>query len=172
MLEPIEHAYFNWLCTKVTEIGNRNYISLLGILYKTEFVWVIPGDSHRASEGIELREDFLREFRCESDPLWESQPCSIFEMFLALANRANFQIELGVKTWFWEFMTNLKLEEYRQISGRDEYLIADIVDTFIWRQYEPDGFGGVFPMSRTENDQRKIELWYQFCEYVNDRGLL
>lgn len=172
MREPIENEYFNWLCAKVLEMGNQNYYALLGILHKTEFVWVVPADKHRAQDGLELRTDFLRETQSERDPSWESEPCSVFELLVSFAKRAAFQTDIPTRVWFWEFMTNLKLNEFRQVSGSDAYSIEDILYTFIWRQYDPSGFGGMFPISRTKNDQRKIEIWYQFCEYIDDRGLM
>jgi len=90
---------------------------------------------------------------------------------ISFAKRASFQTDIPLKSWFWEFMNNLKLDEFRQVSGSDIYAVEDIVSSFIWRQYEPNGYGGMFPMCSTQNDQRKIELWYQFSEYVEDRGL-
>jgi len=171
MGEPIENLYFNWLCAKVVDSDVRNYYDLLAILHRTEFVWLIHSDGDRAADGIELRRDFLRESRMERDLAWESEPCSILEFMIALAKRANFQTETPVKDWFWEFMENLKLDEYRRVHGRDSMEIEDILYAFIWRQYEPNGYGGMFPISRTQHDQREIEIWYQFSEYVIDRGL-
>lgn len=171
-MEPIEDIYFDWLCAKVTDRSTHNHIGLLMVLHRTEFITIIPADQHRAEEGMELRFDFLRETQFESDSTWESQPCSVLEMFIAFAKRAAFQTDIKVKTWFWEFLTNLRLNEFRRVSISDNRIIKDILDTFLWREYNPNGDGGMFPMSRSENDQRKIEIWYQFCEYVDDRGIL
>lgn len=172
MGEPIENEYFNWLCEKVLENNSHSYLSLLRILHRTEFVWVVPEDRHRVEDGFELRTDFLRETGLESDASWEGQPCSIFELLISFAARASFQTDIPLNVWFWEFISNLKLDEFRRVSSSDTYLIEDILHTFIWRQYDPSGDGGMFPISRTKNDQRKIELWYQFCEYVDDRGII
>jgi len=171
MVEPIENEYFNWLCAKVLDSSTNNHYTLLGILHRTEFVWVVPADKHRAQDGIELRTYFLNETGVESDPLWKGGPCSVLEFLIAFANRASFQTDIPVKEWFWEFMNNLKLDEFRQVSDDDVYVIEDILYTFIWRQYEPNGYGGLFPLNETRNDQRKIEVWYQFSEYVHERGL-
>lgn len=172
MLEPIEDAYFNWLCTKATDRTGNGYVALLVIMHRTEFVWTVPADRHRADDGVELRLDFLRETKYSSDDFWESQPCSVLEMFLAFANRASFQTDIPTRIWFMEILTNLRLNEFRRVTGSDTRVIQDILDALIWRQYDPNGDGGMFPLSRTNNDQRKIEIWYQFCEYVEDRGIL
>ena len=172
MGEPIENLYFNWLCAKVLDGGGgSSYIDLLVILHRTEFVWVVPADRHRISEGKDLRDNFLTESRMEEDPQWEMEPCSVLEMLVAFCNRLSFQTGAPPKSWFWELMTNLELNEYVRVSNRDQKVIDDILYSFIWRQYDPDGRGGLFPLGRTQNDQRKIEVWYQFAEYATERGL-
>lgn len=173
MREPIENEYFNWLCAKVLERKDtRMYYDILRILYTTEFVWLVPMDQNRAEDGLELREDFSRETHTKRDPIFESQPCSVLEVFLAFAQRASFQNDWPVRTWFWTFMENLHLDQFRHVSEADMPIIQEILDTFLWRTYDSHGYGGLFPVTRTDRDQRKIEIWWQFCEYVQDRGLI
>jgi len=171
MREPIENEYFNWLCAKVLEIGSTTYYDLLRVLHRTEFVWVVPADRHRARDGVALRQDFVRETGVEVGDEWELEPCSIFEFLIAFAKRASFQTDIPTSDWFWEFLTNLQLDEFRRVSRADMPVIEERLYNFIWRQYNPDGSGGMFPMMQTQNDQRKIELWYQFSEYTIERGL-
>lgn len=170
--EPVESEYFNWLCAKVLERNARMYRELLKILFMTEFVWVVPMDSNRVADAMELRDDFQKETKTKPDGFWETQPCSVFEVFLAFAKRAAFQNDWPVKNWFWTFMENLHLDQFRQVSDADRPMIEDILDTFIWRRYDSHGYGGLFPINRTENDQRKREIWWQFCEYVAEQGLV
>lgn len=172
MNEPIENDYFNWLCAKVKEIGNPNYDDLLRILHGTEFVWVVPADRHRAADGVELRTDYFKARFKKKDPWLLEQPCSIFEVLIAMAKRAEFQTDIPFKDWFWEMISNLRLDEFRRVHASDIDQIEDILYTFVWRQYDPSGVGGLFPLSSTQNDQRKIEIWYQFFEYLRDRGLM
>ncbi len=171
MEEPIEIAYFNWLCAKVLENNNNDYASLMWILYNTEFVWVVPADKHRVSDGLELREDFLREQGLSLSSIVSSAPCSVLELFISFSSRASFQTDIPDKEWFWTFIENLSLDSYHEVLPGDVTLINDILYTFIWRIYEPSGEGGMFPMHQTQNDQREIEIWYQFNEYLDDRGL-
>lgn len=172
MPEPIDHEYFNWLCAKVRKTRAHIYIDLLRILDTTEFIWVIPEDKNRAEDGIELRLGFLQESGVHYDGPWMSQPCSVLEMLLAFANRASFQTDIPVRDWFWELMDNLDLGEYRQVSRVDEIHIREKLHMFIWRTYDPSGYGGLFPMRWPKSDQRKVEIWYQFFEYLEDRGLI
>lgn len=172
MSEPIDHEYFDWLCAKVQRGRSHIYFDLLRILHNTEFVWVVPEDKNRAEDGVELRLDFLREARSHSDPQWYAQPCSVLEVLIAFAYRASFNTETPVRDWFWEFLNNLDLGEYRQVSRSDEVYIREKVHAFIWRTYDPSGHGGLFPLQWPKTDQRKVEIWYQFCEYLEDRGLI
>jgi hypothetical protein len=172
MDEPIEEVYFNWLCAKVRENSGPNHMALFRILYETEFVWdtSVPGDRNRAADGKELRLEFYREAFVKKERTFLNQPCCIFEMLVAFADRASFQTGRSIEDWFWELMTNLKLNEFRRVTGSDSDRIHDILYVFVWRQYEENGDGGLFPLRRPQNDQRKVEIWYQFFEYLEDQG--
>jgi hypothetical protein len=171
--ESIDDEYFRWLCLKILERKGRIYNSLLKILYSTEFVWVVPADSHRAADGIQLRRDFRRETNTELDETWLAQPASLLEVFIAFAIRAEFQTDIPVRKWFWTFMENLHLDQFRQVTDDDKIMINEILEKFTWRLYDSHGFdGGLFPVMVTENDQRERELWYQFSEYVLEQGLV
>lgn len=172
MEEPIEVTYFNWLCAKVIENNNNRYISLMTILFNTEFVYPILADKHRAQDGLQLREDFKIENDLEEISMLEGVPCSVLEMLIAFSNRAEFQTEISARDWFWTFLSNLDPDNVlTQAAETDPSLIDDILYTFMWRIYQPNGEGGILPLHKTKNDQRKVELWYQFCEYVGDQGL-
>ena len=171
MREPIEAEYFNWLCAKVLDLHGTIYYDLLRILYNTEFIWIVTGDKNREEDGLELRIDFLRESSWEKDQLWFNQPASVLEVLIAFAKRASFQTDSSVQEWFWIFMNNLKLDDYRQVSDADVPQINDILNTFIWRTYDPNGYGGICPVQTTTNDQRQVEMWYQWCEMVDEQGL-
>lgn len=171
MREPIENEYFNWLCAKVIEPGNPNYRSLLEILHRTEFICIVHADTHRAMDGQELRYHFTNETGNDKESGWYELPASILEVFVSFANTAWFQTDIPVSDWFWEFMTNLGLNEYRRVDNSDVPAIENILNTFNMRTYDSLGNGGLFPLSQSPNDQRKIEIWYQFCEYVRDKGL-
>lgn len=172
MSEPIEMLYFDWLCAKVLERNGERYQSLMKILFRTEFIWVVSADRHRVSDGLELREDFRLDKELGNHAEFENMPCSVLEVLISFADRASFQTGKSARKWFWIFITNLALDPFEEVHDNDVPLIEEILYTFIWRIYPPNGEGGLFPMHQTRNDQREIEIWYQFCEYVEDRGLL
>lgn len=172
MNEPLENTYFNWLCAKVLRTSGSTYVDLLRILYSTEFVWVISGDRNRLEDGRELKLNFLRESGLEGETDWYHEPVSVLEVLLAFAGRAYFQTDIPTKDWFWMFIANLELDDFRQVSESEEGYVRDILHTFVWRTYDENGYGGIFPMRWPRRDQREVEIWYQFSEYLDDQGLL
>lgn len=172
MPEPIENAYFNWLCAKIKKDNVNIYYDLLEILHTTEFIWLLPKDEDRAKDGLELREDFVRETRFEPEPGWLITGCSVLELLIAFAKRANFQTDIPTDVLFWSFIQNLELGEFRQLSRHDVPVVEQILYNFVWRLYDDNGNGGLFPMRWPKHDQRSLDIWYQYCEYVDEQQLI
>jgi hypothetical protein len=180
MSEPLENLYFNWLCAKVVNpdsyLPSSTYWELLKKMHKTEFVWLISGDDNRAEDGKELRKEFILQADIPDDVEWRTLiPCSVLEMFIAFARRAEFQTDIPAHEWFWEFLNNLGLNEFNDGSDIDPEEIDEILYQFIWRTYDEDGLGGMFPINNLPPDhldQTKVEIWYQFCDYLVDKDHL
>lgn len=176
MNEPLENLYFNWLCAKVMRVENPTptltYWDLLRILHNTEFVWLLSGDDNRAEDGIELRRQFLIIGDIPDHPEWRGQPCSLLEMLIAFSKRAEFQSDISAYTWFWEFIENLGLADCNDAACCSEEAINDVLYQLVWRTYDMDGQGGLFPMQHPKHDQTKVEIWYQFFEYLADQNRL
>lgn len=171
MSEPIDELYFDWLCAKVIT-NDHSYDGLLSVLYKTEFIFVVSGDDNRAADGLELRSDFLAETNVLIDNLWFEAPPSVLEVLIRFAQVANFETDIPVAEWFWKFIENLGLNEHRRISDAQVPEIQEILRRFLWRTYDHNGNGGLFPMHEAPRDQRRVEIWYQFCDYVQDQRLI
>lgn len=171
MNEPIEFSYFNWLVAKVIQLENPTpsltFWKLLQELHQTEFVWLVPNDDNRVQDGLDLRPEFLREVGVEEDVLFNGLGCSVFEMLIAFARRIEFDTDEPLRDLFWKFITNLDLNHFNDVEY-DERRVADILTNFIWRTYNFNGAGGMFPLRKPKRDQRKVEIWYQYCDYVID----
>ena len=176
MNEPLEHLYFNWLCVKVTDSLSHStstkFYKLLSELHRTEFVWLLSGDDNRAEDGCDLRKEFLREAQLDADAFWLTESCSVFEMLIALSRRASFDTGDSPKNWFWIMIDNLGLANLSDASRSNRNVVAGVLDTFIWRTYNQNGDGGLFPIRNTRSDQRKVELWYQFSEYIYENDIV
>lgn len=179
MDEPIEDEYFNWLYAKVAyrriNTPSTRFESLLYFLHRTEFMWIISGDQNRAEEGQELRRQFLFEVHGESDTSWMELECSVLEMLIAFCRRAQFHTEIPAEEWFWVCMNNLGLGDISDAAYSDpnrSSIIGQVIEEFLDRQYAPDGRGGLFPLRNPPEDQRLVEIWYQFCAYLVDQDIV
>ena len=175
--EPVENMYFNWLIAKVRKAGNMSashtHSYLLKTLHQTEFVWLLSGDDNRAEDGLELRSEFILEANAPDDVEWRTQTgCSMLEMFVAFSRRAAYSTDIPAWEWFWEFMRNLGMDEFTNGVGVRPEQIGEILYNVIWRTYDYNGDGGIFPIRDPKHDQREVEIWYQFCEYLLDQDRL
>jgi len=174
MKEPIEDAYFNWLCAKVDSSAvptpSLTHWNFLRLLHSVEFVWLVSGDDNRVEDGLELRREFLRFFGLKPDRSWEWLGCSVLEMLIALSRRAEFDTDISDRDWFWIFVLNLGLGGLNDATEIDEAGVWHTLQKFIWRRYKRNGYnGGLFPIRHPTRNQLKLELWYQFCDYLIDR---
>lgn len=172
----LDDAYFEWLYSQIGPLRNRNpehsYWRLCRKLYTTEFTWFVPNDDNRVEDGKELRLEFLDvtgyHLGGRRDVEWMSLGCSMFEMLIALARLAAFESDRSPAEWFWRFMQNLELIRYSddiyEISIEEE--VEEALDRINRRTYSANGVGGLFPLRRATQDQRKIELWYQLSAYL------
>lgn len=173
--EPIESIYFNWLHAKINRVRvptpSLTHWKLLLELQKTEFAWFVPLDDNRAEDGKELRREFLRTNRIQIFSDWMDVPCSVLEMLVAFSRRASFLTDRSPRDWFWEMLDNLELTQFTD-ADFDLFKVNDILYCFVWRTYDYNGRGGLFPLQHPRHDQRKVEILDQFSEYLDERGFI
>jgi hypothetical protein len=175
MSEPLDFSYFRWLCSKVIDVREhrpeRTFETLLDVLFKTEYIWYVTGDDNRAEDGIDLRYEFLKFTRIDAPEEWMETGCSVLEMLIAFARKAAYETNESTSKWFWIMLYNLELSEMNDLSEPDVIHISEILDQMIERTYGFTGHGGLFPLRETEYDQRFIEVWYQFNEYLYQQNI-
>jgi hypothetical protein len=175
MSMPLDEAYFVWLYSQVGSVKLRNrsktYWKLLRLLFQKEFTWQgIEKDGNRAQDGKDLRVQFLRETNTVVDEEgWLEMGCSFLEMMIALAWQLAFEGGGEQHERFWEMIDNLGLLDCTDAHPPDEAIVDHILNKVINRDYSPDGAGGLFPLQRTSEDQRRVELWYQANAYLLER---
>lgn len=163
----LESDYFDWLSRQVSSTTNpnpaRTYRLLLEEMHRKRFIWFVPNDDNRVEDGKELRYEFM------NGPGEEHDYCSFLEMMIALSRRASFQAYSGdPMEWFWHILDNIGLREYSDErfmdlgGGEVRYILDRVVD----REYDSNGHGGLFPLDKAREDQRKVELWYQMSLYL------
>lgn len=171
----INDEYFSWMYDKVC--GDRfaeciSYRRLLTYLHEVEFVWLLGMDRNRADDGLSLRRRFAVDVGYE-DYIVEyiDGPCSVLEMMLALAFHIeelmdDFRIGDRTAQWFWGMVKSLGLNGMYD-TAFDERLVEDVICTFLNRDYEADGHGGLFTVRDCYYDMRDIEINIQRNLYLN-----
>ena len=180
-----DHRYLLWLYHQVGNLAssdpNRSYTLLTEQLHKKHFRWRVPNDDNRALDGIFLRESYFEEYPGWEEVPWAKEQCSVLEMLVALALRADntasgIGLQEGPEEWFWKFMANTGLVEFTDAEYLDQdhvtrETVAIIVDRLLDRRYNYDGSnGGLFPLKHPGEDQRHVELWYQLNAYLMENS--
>ena len=174
MNTAVDERYLTWLYSRAIPEDIRprrlTYRSLIHQMYATEFVWIVPNDDNRIADGLELRSEFMAEMNLrELDSNWLGAGCSVLEMILGVSLRMSFEMSGAPSHWFWTILENLNLLGchdiwYKRPSAERE--VGEILHSLIWRTYNFDGSGGMFPLRYPDHDQRKVEIWYQMSSYI------
>lgn len=180
MNSDLDEKYLTWLYRQIgaSSVKNprRSHWLFAKQLYEKEFVWLVPNDDNRIADAKALRLLFLEEYEIEEvDSEWLDVGCSMLEMLVALADRFAFMGGGDPRECFWTMIQNLDLPHLSDLSyRRDRDLVHEIderLDDVIWRTYDYDGSGGLFPLIHPPRDQRQTELWYQMSAYVLEEGI-
>lgn len=155
-------AYLGWLSSQIR--SSKSYDGLLAVMLEKEFVWLVPNDDNRIADGLELRKEFTHATGVVYDA-----PCSVLEVLLGLSRRLEFMAGGEAAGWAYQLLENLELHKlYDPLGPRKTSRADDILETLIWRTYSPDGVGGFFPLAWPNEDQTKVEIWYQLAAYVEE----
>lgn len=148
---------------------------LLEYLFSKDFIYLLRMDENRAMDGLDLRYRFCYEKSYEYSDLsseLRDKPCSVLEMMVALALRCEEQImadpDAGDRLpyWFERMIANLGLtdmDDYRFELNK----VEKNIETFLHREYLPNGLGGLFYIPNCQRDLRHVEIWYQACWYLD-----
>lgn len=178
MKQPLDEAYLIWLYAQVAsprlKNPTRTYWSLTRQMLTTPYVWFVPNDDNRVSDGIYLREEFALSLPdyVDIDGDWFELECSVLELIIGLSRRLSFESEGEPREWFWHLLENLGITPAcadAHYNHEIEGMIGEALDRIIWRTYRYNGQGGLFPLARPSSDQRQVELWYQMNAYLLER---
>lgn len=166
----LDDLYLTWLYSQVKTVRTRRspttYWNLFRQLFSTEFVWFVPNDDNRAADGRELRREWMTITGKDVDPEWLDLGCSFLELLIGLSRRLAFEGGRDGPSWFWILLINLGLEGYNDKSDFNPDDVDDATHMVMFRTYDMNGNGGLFPLERTDKDQRQVEIWYQLSEYL------
>lgn len=172
----VEDDYFNWLLEQVDMIKRPitdQYMHLFHILNAVDFYSDHPMDDNRIEDALSLRD---RYDSISGDGVYLTSKASVLEVILALSIKFHdilydAEIDDPPSDRFWEMLDNTGLllcndDEYGQ--GWDETYVCDIITTLLDKQYGRNGSGSLFPVRRSRKDHRRLELWYQMHDYIDE----
>lgn len=173
------NRYLDWMCRLVCNnkySKKLSYKKLLHYLDTVEFVYILPLDGNRAEDGIDLRYRFG--YECDHNnsiiaSYLDDRPCSVLEMMIALAMRCEESImdnpDYGNRMgqWFWNMIVNLGLGSMTDDKFNPNF-VDKVIHKFLYREYEPNGEGGLFTVNNPTRDMRSVEIWYQMCWYLDE----
>lgn len=170
MSESLSEAYLRWLEPQIRDTESPvQYWDLLSIMYEKEYLSFVDYDENRMADGLELRTEFSNVFGTSRAEMMALGPCSFLEVLIGLSRRLEFQAGGAAPGWAWQLLDNLGLRKMVDpLSRRKVRQVDDILETAIHRKYAPDGQGGFFPLIDPDEDQTRIELWYQMAEYIEE----
>lgn len=184
--DQIKQEYFDWLYDFVCS-SNRNrpelsYRRLFAFLHSIEFIYILEDDANRYDDGLQLRRRFVSEKLGYSTDDRDSYryildilrgPCSVLEMLIALSLRCEEQImddpRYGnrIKQWFWSMIKTIGIQTETDDMFDDRF-VEDKILIFLNREYEPNGFGGLFYIPDTDEDMRELSIWAQLNRYLDN----
>ncbi len=164
--------FFEWI---IQTVDGYEYTDLLKIMFETEFYPVLPQDENRLIDGRDLIYRFGTECSIPRHILENKlgEHCSILEMMVGLSIRIEETImedaDFGNRTsmWFWIMVKSLGLYEMKN-GHVDNVYVQAVLETFLNREYQPNGEGGLFTVNDTSKDLRDVEIWYQMCMFFDN----
>lgn len=180
-------TYFQWLCDLVhCEKHGKSYYKLLKIMWETLFIVKNKYDINRANDGSELKSDYIWDLYAQNESenitihIDLISNCSILEMIIGISKRMAFELannsddELYFYHYFWEILDNLGLswfddDKMKLNPTQNEYRIEEILKNLNERRYKRNGVGGMFPLKWPSKNQKRVEIWYQMQEYINEK---
>lgn len=174
-----KQTYLNWLQKKSGFDG-----VLSRILFEADFSSSVDEDMIQMNKAKELRKVYSQEVgstRREKDRLWKSifNECSMLEMLVYLASSMNEMLNESEEDQTPEFFhVLLENGEFLRMDDEDwdfqqeaalrywKNRIRMITD----RTYSVSGKGGLFPLTRNSEDQRKVPIWYQFNAWLEENS--
>lgn len=166
--------YVGWLCSQIQpRRTSKTYDELYELLWTTEFMSFVDNDINRISDALELWVEFFHYKGLEVE--YEhvlGERCSVLELIVSLSRRLAFQAGGEQEQWAFQLITNLGLDHLSgQITRNNLVKAQQILDDFIWRNYESNGVGGLFPLKAPREDQTEVEIWYQMHAYIEENNL-
>lgn len=176
----LEEAYFGWLQSDAfsNRVNRREYEGVLRLIHDIPFYWNIWSDENRSGDALSFRQSDFLSFQTDLDGLdqvwlgnWATAAPSVLEVLLGMARRYTFYFQGAMPYYFGHMFRNLELDRYpgRVLTGASQEAVRQRLDTWMSRQFQPNGQGSPFPVNDQYAldivDMRKLDIWSQMNAY-------
>lgn len=185
----LTEMYFDWLRSEAfsSRVNRREYEGVLRQLHDIPFIWYIWTDENRAGDALSFRQHDFLGFQQDLESLdqkwlnvWASAQPSVLEVLLGCARRWHLYFEGNVQYYFGHMFRNMEYDRYpgRVLGQSSINHVRDRTQTWMNRQFEPDGKGSPWPLQQvhmhtnlengvvtTSLDMRQIDIWGQMNAY-------
>lgn len=169
--------YEEWIL-KLLGFRKKNMTKLMDWLHTHPFVWLesMPMDHNRNNDGLNLREDYEDIngiLVLDEECMLNDCQCSILEMLAGLAIRIDREYigspgECKPNAIFMEMLNNLDLLRYNDRKFHKD-AVEKIVLRWLSRNFDRNGSGSIFPLKRSDIDQRDCQIWSQMQAYISEK---
>lgn len=147
--------YILWLIDKL-KFKDKPNIELFEKLFNYPFAVIVKGDEIRVNDAIRLQDEYGE---LDRDP-------SVLEVLVALCIRIdNGWIDKGPSVLFTELLNNIGLDVNSDIENKDFQII---MRKLVYRLYDQNGKGGLFPLRKPSSNQRQESLYQQCMAYIQE----
>lgn len=147
-------SYFEWLLSQV-ECDEQLGELLDAMTYSWHFIL----DENRSAGGLELRKIYGLEYSVDLDDV-KTGPCSVLEMFVALAMRFSENADISVSKAFHEMISNLQ-----EVNSNS---LKVTIQEWMNGNFSPDGYGSPFILQYYTGDARDLDVWTLMTIYISE----
>jgi hypothetical protein len=154
----------------------HKFTKLLRELDSHDYIWLETRDDNREYYGLQLR-DIFTQCGGTHHPSIANKRCSFLEFLIGMANRVEETLMDNPRygnrrpDWFWMMVSNLELTRFddsKEFNLDVLNYIHGTIDRVLFRRFDANGDGGLFPLKSPKSDQRNTDFWTQLMLYLEE----
>lgn len=155
-----------------TGLNSRgDYVEIAHLLFDIPFKAALTLDLNRSYDALVLREEIIS----RRGNKYSGQPNCLEVLWCLALDMSDLSLEgdgySDPTDDFWELFSNLGLQKFKEMGSISEAREAHfLINNWLDRRYDRSGNGGIFPLRKAGTDQRKVEIWYQMQEYLEENS--
>ena len=157
--------YTRWLLNRMGAPHNANILWLCMCLNSIEFYYIIPDDSNRAADALDVRDNYIS----DGFDLEFSEVPTVMEVLVGMADRSTVMDYDSAWKWFVLFVKNLGLDYLtdENWTPNAERFVKGTIRKWLDRNFSESGVGSPFRSNGTY-DVTKTSMWDSLQWYLSN----